>query len=71
MPRISSGGKNSPVVNKSRIEWTKLKELEDICYLVVGTNNYWFDCFLIINMQRLNFYFYQGVQMWYLNKQHT
>ena len=42
----SSGVDYSPVVNNSRIEWTKLHQLEDACYLVVGTNKYWFDCFI-------------------------
>ena len=46
MPRLSSGVDYSPVVNNSRIEWTKLHQLEDACYLVVGTNKYWFDCFI-------------------------
>ena len=46
MPRLSSGVDYSPVVNISRIEWTKLHQLEDACYLVVGTNKYWFDCFI-------------------------
>ena len=40
MPRLSSGVDYSPVVNNSRIEWTKLHQLEDACYLVVGTNKY-------------------------------
>ena len=46
MPRLSSGVDYAPVVNNSRIEWTKLHQLEDACYLVVGTNTYWFDCFI-------------------------
>ena len=46
MPRLSSGVDYSPVVNNSRIEWTKLHQLEDACYLVVGTNKYWFDRFI-------------------------
>ena len=47
MPKLSSGVDYSPVVNNSRIEWTKLHQLEDACYLVVGTNKYWFDCFSV------------------------
>ena len=46
MPRLKSGVDYSPVVNNSRIEWTKLLQLEDARYLVVGTNKYWFDCFI-------------------------
>ena len=42
--RLRSGVDYSPVVNNSRIEWTH--QLEDACYLVVGTNKYWFDCFI-------------------------
>ena len=37
----SNGVEYSPVVNNSRIEWTKLHQFE-----VVGTNKYWFDCFI-------------------------
>ena len=39
MPRLSSGVDYSPVVNKSKPR-TKLQQLEDACYLVIGTNKY-------------------------------
>ena len=35
----------SPVVNNSKPR-TKLQQFEDACYLVVGTNNNWFDSFI-------------------------